>query len=130
MSTQSRPAAGGIKGFIQRTGKLVIGTGTWIAQTGAMFTYKWGGHAAFVIATSSVLVLMPLLFEISREGEARFPLSARWVLVDFVLLILFVEKDGRTIIEKKYIKKMIGRGPPPHLFFLPSPLFLYTDVRD
>ena len=73
MSKESRSGSGGIKGMIQRTGKFVHSTGTWVAHAGAtaaMFTYKWGGQAAFVVATSSVLVLMPLLFEIAREGEA------------------------------------------------------------
>mmetsp|Transcript_10010 Transcript_10010/g.13223 ORF Transcript_10010/g.13223 Transcript_10010/m.13223 type:complete len:114 (+) Transcript_10010:106-447(+) len=64
--------AGGIKGFFQRTGKVVHSAGMACVQfgsTGALWAYKWGGSTAFVVATSSVLVFMPLLFEIGREGE-------------------------------------------------------------
>ncbi|KAL7576649.1 hypothetical protein ACA910_005582 [Epithemia clementina (nom. ined.)] len=71
-TTTTSNSGGGIKGLLQRTGRLVHRTGTWILETGtnvAVLTYKWGGQAAFVVATSSVLVLMPLLFEIAREGE-------------------------------------------------------------
>eukprot|EP00522_Entomoneis_paludosa_P018314 CAMPEP_0172453198 /NCGR_PEP_ID=MMETSP1065-20121228/10633_1 /TAXON_ID=265537 /ORGANISM="Amphiprora paludosa, Strain CCMP125" /LENGTH=115 /DNA_ID=CAMNT_0013205373 /DNA_START=12 /DNA_END=359 /DNA_ORIENTATION=- len=72
MSSSTSPSGGGLKGFLTRTGKVVHNTGTYIFQVGssaAMWTYKWGGSTAFVVATSSVLVFMPLLFEIGREGE-------------------------------------------------------------
>ena len=65
MSTRQ---AGGIKGLLQKTGKA----GMWAVETGqAVFhwTYRWGGQAAFVLATTSMVVLMPLLFEITREGQ-------------------------------------------------------------
>lgn len=67
MSKESK-AAGGIKGFLQKTGKA----GLWAFETGnslAQWTYRYGGKAAFVLATTSMVVLMPLLFEITREGQ-------------------------------------------------------------
>uniref|UniRef100_A0A7S3LEZ8 Mitochondrial import receptor subunit TOM22 homolog n=1 Tax=Amphora coffeiformis TaxID=265554 RepID=A0A7S3LEZ8_9STRA len=67
MSTTSKPA-GGIKGFLQKTGQLGIWTyekGTTVVQ----WTYRYGGQAAFILATTSMVVLMPLLFEITREAQ-------------------------------------------------------------
>jgi hypothetical protein len=74
MSKESKPA-GGIKGFLQRTGKL----GLWVRDTGSSavkWTYRVGGKTAFMLATTSMVVLMPLLFEITREAQVReyFPL--------------------------------------------------------
>lgn len=74
MSTESKPA-GGIKGFLQKTGKA----GIWALETGislGQWTYHYGGQAAFILATTSVVVLMPLLFEITREGQVSSHLGA------------------------------------------------------
>lgn len=60
----SRPA-GGIKGFLQKTG-------IWARETVpslVKWTYRVGGKAAFFLATTSMVVLMPLLFEITREAQ-------------------------------------------------------------
>ena len=65
----SKPA-GGIKGFLQKTGRL----GMWAIETGnslLKWTFRYGGQSAFVLATTSMVVLMPLLFEITREGQVR-----------------------------------------------------------
>jgi hypothetical protein len=35
------------------------------------FGYKWGGKVAFVLATTSMVTFMPLLFEIAREQQVR-----------------------------------------------------------
>lgn len=69
MSNSSRPA-GGIKGFLQKTGQV----GIWAFEQGssaAQWTYRYGGQAAFILATTSMVVLMPLLFEITREAQVR-----------------------------------------------------------
>lgn len=63
MSKESKPA-GGIKGFLQKTGKMGSAVFKW--------TYLVGGKLAFVLATTSMVVLMPLLFEITREGQVRY----------------------------------------------------------
>lgn len=68
ITTTNMSTAGGIKGFLQKTGKA----GIWAMETGTSlfkWTYKFGGQAAFVLATTSMVVLMPLLFEITREGQ-------------------------------------------------------------
>lgn len=70
--TTSGRNGGGLKGFLQRTGKIANNTGSFIFHIGTSimnWSYKWGGSTAFVVATSSVLVFFPLLFEIGREGE-------------------------------------------------------------
>lgn len=75
MSTSSSSSSGGLKGFLQKTGQVVQtvgGTCYAYGTAGAQWAFKWGGSTAFVIATSSVLVFMPLLFEIGREGEVSF----------------------------------------------------------
>ena len=69
MSATSKPA-GGIKGFFQKTAQL----GVWTYDKGTTvvsWTYRYGGQAAFILATTSMVVLMPLLFEITREAQVR-----------------------------------------------------------
>lgn len=65
-------SVGGLKGFIQRTGKTVYGASL-IARdygtTAARWGYQYGGFLAFTLATTSMIVLMPLLFESSREVQ-------------------------------------------------------------
>lgn len=72
-STQS---AGGIKGFFQRAATSFKSLGvfgrdstTWLASKGA--------RIGFIIATTSMVVLMPLLFEIGREGQVCDMLELR-----------------------------------------------------
>jgi len=62
MSTQS--SSGGLKGWLTWTGQTVYT----LSQTTARIVYKWGGKAAFTVATTSMVVLFPLVFEIAREG--------------------------------------------------------------
>jgi hypothetical protein len=70
----ARDASGGLKGAIQRTGKFFFSTGMYARDTGFVllkYGYSVGGKVAFSIATTSMIVLMPLLFEIAREGQVR-----------------------------------------------------------
>jgi hypothetical protein len=70
MSSSEGKNAGGIKGFLQKLGKA----GKWSFDTGAsisQWAYQYGGKAAFILATTSMVVLMPLLFEITREAQVR-----------------------------------------------------------
>lgn len=62
--------SGGLKGMIQRTGKFFY-TGGLYAYQFAKVGYVYGGKVAFSVATTSMIVLMPLLFEIAREGQVR-----------------------------------------------------------
>jgi hypothetical protein len=60
--------------MIQKTGKFCFASGMWARDSGSVllkYGYKVGGKVAFSIATTSMIVLMPLLFEIAREGQVR-----------------------------------------------------------
>jgi hypothetical protein len=67
-------AVGGIKGAIQRGGSWCLET-AWVVREKGMVCLKWGvrvgGSLSFALATTSMVVLMPLLFEIAREGQVR-----------------------------------------------------------
>ncbi|GAX24253.1 hypothetical protein FisN_4Hh046 [Fistulifera solaris] len=60
--------SGGLKGILQRTGKFFYSGGLYAYQF-AKVGYVYGGKVAFSVATTSMIVLMPLLFEIAREGQ-------------------------------------------------------------
>jgi hypothetical protein len=65
-------SAGGLKGLIQMTGKTVYGASLVMRDYGtvvARWGYKYGGFAAFTVATTSMIVLMPLVFESIREVQ-------------------------------------------------------------
>jgi hypothetical protein len=67
-------SAGGLKGLIQMTGKSVYGASLVVRDYGtvvARWGYKYGGFAAFTVATTSMIVLMPLVFESIREVQVR-----------------------------------------------------------
>ena len=74
MAKDSSKPSGGQKGIIQRTGKFFYTGGALAWKQGytvAKMGYQVGGDVAFAIATTSMIVLMPLLFEIAREGQVR-----------------------------------------------------------
>jgi hypothetical protein len=81
MAKSALKEVGGIKGAVQRSGTWLLDTATQARSIG--FEYlKWGvkigGTVSFALATTSMIVLMPLLFEISREGQVR---ASSFVLV-------------------------------------------------
>jgi hypothetical protein len=60
----------GLKGLVQWCGKSVYAGGILVRDYGsiaARMGYHYGGAIAFAMATTSMIVLMPLLFETSRE---------------------------------------------------------------
>lgn len=67
-SQKTKAKEGGVKGFLSRAG-------TSFYAGGLYFKEKWWvaakmvGHVGFVVATTSIVVLMPLIFEIMREGQ-------------------------------------------------------------
>lgn len=68
--------AGGLKGLIQSTGRAVYAAGVMARDYGtvaARWGYHYGGGLAFALATTSMVVLMPLMFESSREIQVRYP---------------------------------------------------------
>lgn len=74
MSTDAVKQTGGLKGVIQRTGKFFFASGMYArdrGKTALKWGYVYGGKTAFSIAITSMVVFMPLLFEIAREGQVR-----------------------------------------------------------
>ena len=61
---------GGIKGFFTRAGASFLAGGLY-AKEKAWTLAKMGGKVGFYVATTSIVVLMPLIFEIMREGQVR-----------------------------------------------------------
>jgi hypothetical protein len=64
--------SGGLKGLLQTTGKTIFSAGVIVRDYGtiaARWGYKIGGNLAFVMATTSMIVLMPLIFESTREVQ-------------------------------------------------------------
>lgn len=64
--------SGGLKGLIQATGTSVYSAGILVRDYGtiaARWGYRVGGGLAFVLATTSMIVLMPLMFESAREVQ-------------------------------------------------------------
>eukprot|EP00584_Thalassiosira_punctigera_P010460 CAMPEP_0172531480 /NCGR_PEP_ID=MMETSP1067-20121228/4873_1 /TAXON_ID=265564 ORGANISM="Thalassiosira punctigera, Strain Tpunct2005C2" /NCGR_SAMPLE_ID=MMETSP1067 /ASSEMBLY_ACC=CAM_ASM_000444 /LENGTH=109 /DNA_ID=CAMNT_0013315865 /DNA_START=129 /DNA_END=458 /DNA_ORIENTATION=+ len=64
----SQPKEGGIKGFLSRAGKSFYAGGLYFREK-SWTVAKKAGNVAFVVATTSIVVLMPLIFEIMREGQ-------------------------------------------------------------
>ena len=76
-STAPSNTPGGLKGIIQKTGKFFYAQGVW-AYSAAKVGYRYGGQIAFAVATTSMITLMPLLFEIARESQVSFSPSVCW----------------------------------------------------
>ena len=67
-------STGGLKGLFQSTGKAVYAAGVLARDYGtvaARWSYQYVGGLAFALATTSMIVLMPLMFESSREVQVR-----------------------------------------------------------
>ncbi|EJK53474.1 hypothetical protein THAOC_27088 [Thalassiosira oceanica] len=64
----SSTTEGGIKGFFTRAGTSFLAGGLY-AKEKAWTLAKMGGKVGFYVATTSIVVLMPLIFEIMREGQ-------------------------------------------------------------
>uniref|UniRef100_A0A7S2SD82 Mitochondrial import receptor subunit TOM22 homolog n=1 Tax=Eucampia antarctica TaxID=49252 RepID=A0A7S2SD82_9STRA len=59
---------GGIKGFLSRAGRSFYAGGIFAKEKSLWLSEKML-KVGFVIATTSLVVLMPLIFEIAREGQ-------------------------------------------------------------
>ena len=62
------PSSGGLKGFFQRAGSS-FSAGGMIAKDYTYWLGLKGARIAFIFATTSIVVFMPLIFEISRETQ-------------------------------------------------------------
>jgi hypothetical protein len=67
----SQPKEGGIKGFLSRAGNSFYAIGTYCKEK-SWVAARMAGNLAFIVATTSMVVLMPLIFEIMREGQVCF----------------------------------------------------------
>ena len=65
---KSSGGGGGIKGFLTRAGSSFYAGGLYAREKGAWLAQK-AGRIGFIIATTSIVTLMPLIFEITREGQ-------------------------------------------------------------
>lgn len=80
----------GLKGFFLRAGKSFYDGGLFAKETSTWMA-KWAGKIGFVIATTSMVVLMPLLFEIGRESQVR-----RLLVMNSIIHVMQCSKhDGR-----------------------------------
>jgi hypothetical protein len=61
---------GGIKGFFQKASVSFTKGGTWLS-TQTIWLGQKALYIGFVVASTSFITLMPLLFEIGREGQVR-----------------------------------------------------------
>ena len=59
---------GGIKGFLMRASSSFYAGGMFMKDKGWIVAKK-AGNLGFMVATTSIVVLMPLIFEIMREGQ-------------------------------------------------------------
>ncbi|KAL3809969.1 hypothetical protein ACHAXA_007745 [Cyclostephanos tholiformis] len=64
----SQPKVGGIKGFLGRAG-ISFYVGGMYCKEKSWALARMAGNLAFIVATTSMVVLMPLIFEIMREGQ-------------------------------------------------------------
>ncbi len=78
-ATRKANEEGGIKGFLTRAGKSFYAGGMF-AKEKAWTAAQYGGRFCFVVATTSIVVLMPLIFEIMREGQVRL---CRFCIITF-----------------------------------------------
>eukprot|EP00525_Craspedostauros_australis_P006929 CAMPEP_0198109368 /NCGR_PEP_ID=MMETSP1442-20131203/1400_1 /TAXON_ID= /ORGANISM="Craspedostauros australis, Strain CCMP3328" /LENGTH=113 /DNA_ID=CAMNT_0043764991 /DNA_START=205 /DNA_END=546 /DNA_ORIENTATION=+ len=60
--------SGGMKGFFQKAGKSFLAGGLWAKETSWWLMQK-GGTVGLFLASTSMVILMPLVFEINREVQ-------------------------------------------------------------
>ena len=70
MAAKKSGSGGGIKGFLTRAGSSFYAGGMYAKEKGMWLAQK-AGRIGFIIATTSIVTLMPLIFEITREGQVR-----------------------------------------------------------
>mmetsp|Transcript_4574 Transcript_4574/g.6681 ORF Transcript_4574/g.6681 Transcript_4574/m.6681 type:complete len:110 (-) Transcript_4574:237-566(-) len=68
MAPKKQAGGGGLKGFFSRAGKSFM-TGGLFAQEKSIWAAEKICRIGFILATTSIVVFMPLVFEIAREGQ-------------------------------------------------------------
>jgi hypothetical protein len=64
--------SGGLKGMIQQIGNFAVSASMQARDYGtvaARWGFRYGGSILFALATTSMITLMPLMFESSREVQ-------------------------------------------------------------
>jgi len=69
MAPSDRPV-GGIKGFLTKAYKSFTTGGT-VAKDWTYWLAQKGGEVGIVVATTAMVILLPLIFEINREQQVR-----------------------------------------------------------
>jgi hypothetical protein len=80
MAKKTEAVTGGIKGFFQKASASFTKGGTWLS-TQTMWLGQKALYIGFVVASTSFITLMPLLFEIGREGQVRMDASEKGKMV-------------------------------------------------
>ena len=71
MVAKRQTNGGGLKGFFSRASKSFMSGGLYTKDKSYWLAEKLA-KVGFIIATTSIVVLMPLVFEIAREGQVRY----------------------------------------------------------
>jgi len=68
MSSNKKSGSGGLKGFFSRASKSFMSGGLYTKDKSNWIAEKLC-RIGFIVATTSIVLLMPLVFEIAREGQ-------------------------------------------------------------
>ena len=89
---------GGIKGFLLRASSSFYAGGMFMKDKGWIVAKK-AGNLGFMVATTSIVVLMPLIFEIMREGQVCL-----CCIYNMIMCMLFVTCK---LLMKRYLYYLI-----------------------
>ena len=70
MASSSDKQVGGVKGFFLKAGKSFYAGGI-VARDVSWWLAQKGGRIGLFLASTSMVILMPLIFEINREATVR-----------------------------------------------------------
>ena len=104
----SSSSQGGLKGLIQKTGKFFFATAVTArdyGKTAWQYGYQYGGRFAFIVATSSMVTLVPLMFEVAREAQVRHWLLCRVIGRTNSAHIIFSSGRGSGTSSGKGLQK-------------------------
>mmetsp|Transcript_18044 Transcript_18044/g.52255 ORF Transcript_18044/g.52255 Transcript_18044/m.52255 type:complete len:146 (-) Transcript_18044:403-840(-) len=110
---------GGVKGFLGKAGRSFYAAGSFTKDKGLWLT-QFGAKVGFIIATTSITMLMPLIFEISREAQVRKmnlqSVSLLTVCQSLCSFLLFCEPSSSLLdiqmieVEKSQVKDLRSQG--------------------